>query len=251
MTFKILTVDDSRTIRMIVKKAFQNYNCDLFEAENGQEGLALAAREKPDLIVLDITMPVMTGVEMLAQLKADETLNLIPVIMLTAESGKDNVVNIVKMGVKDYIVKPFKGEQLIERARHLIDLKRNTAIADPAERVQPEHCFGTDKDLLILTLPAKISRSQGAQIASLANEKFAQMNAAWTSKLVIDLTAVADINMTLIQLIIALLQGCSRGKIPARVVATQVQAGALKGFQETGAIETVLTLEQARAGLSA
>ncbi len=123
MAYKILTVDDSKTIRMIVKKAFKSYNCELFEGENGVEGLAIAAKEKPDLIILDITMPVMTGIEMLEKLKAEDELKNIPVIMLTAESGKENVMQIVKMGVKDYIVKPFKGEQLIERAKNIIKIR--------------------------------------------------------------------------------------------------------------------------------
>jgi DNA-binding response OmpR family regulator len=123
MAYKILTVDDSKTIRMIVKKAFKPYNCELFEGENGVEGLAIAAKELPDLIILDITMPVMTGIEMLGKLKAESDLKDIPVIMLTAESGKENVMQIVKMGVKDYIVKPFKGEQLIERAKNILKLK--------------------------------------------------------------------------------------------------------------------------------
>jgi DNA-binding response OmpR family regulator len=123
MAYKILTVDDSKTIRMIVKKAFSPYNCDLFEGENGVEGLAIANKEKPDLIILDITMPVMTGIEMLEKLKSEKDLKDIPVIMLTAESGKENVMKIVKMGVRDYVVKPFKGDQLIERAKSILKLK--------------------------------------------------------------------------------------------------------------------------------
>jgi DNA-binding response OmpR family regulator len=122
MAFKILTVDDSKTIRMIVKKAFSPYDCELFEGENGREGLAIASKEKPDLIILDITMPVMTGIEMLARLKAEKDLENIPVIMLTAESGKDNVMKIVKMGVRDYVVKPFKGDQLLDRAKAILQL---------------------------------------------------------------------------------------------------------------------------------
>ncbi len=122
MAYKILTVDDSKTIRMIVKKAFATYNCEMFEGENGVEGLAIAAKEKPDLIILDITMPVMTGIEMLEKLKAERDLKDIPVIMLTAESGKDNVMKIVKMGIRDYMVKPFKGDQLIERAKTILKL---------------------------------------------------------------------------------------------------------------------------------
>ena len=93
------------------------------KVKTGVEGLAIAAKEMPDLIILDITMPVMTGIEMLGKLKAESDLKDIPVIMLTAESGKENVMQIVKMGVKDYIVKPFKGEQLIERAKNILKLR--------------------------------------------------------------------------------------------------------------------------------
>ena len=71
MALRILTVDDSKTIRMIVKKTFRPYDCVLYEGENGIEGLAVASRENPDLIVLDITMPVMSGIEMLEKLKSE------------------------------------------------------------------------------------------------------------------------------------------------------------------------------------
>ena len=68
---KILAVDDSKTIRMIVSKAFKTFDCDVFEATNGLEGLSIAGKEKPDVIILDITMPVMDGYEMLNRLRAD------------------------------------------------------------------------------------------------------------------------------------------------------------------------------------
>jgi DNA-binding response OmpR family regulator len=251
MTYKVLTVDDSRTIRMIVKKAFQAFNCELFEAENGMEGLALAAKIIPDLIVLDITMPVMTGIEMLSKLKENIDLKAIPVIMLTAESGKDNVMNIVKMGVRDYIVKPFKGDQLIERARHILDLKRGAQPKQVSEGPRALDCFGVDGDFLILSLPAKITRTLGAQIESAAKEKIDQMNPSWAHKLVVDLCSVADINMNVIQMMISICSYCSRTKIPFRMVAATAQADALKGFQETRTIETVLTVEQAKTALSA
>jgi DNA-binding response OmpR family regulator len=123
MTLKVLTVDDSKTIRMIVRKAFKPYDCDIYEGENGVEGLAAAAREKPDLIVLDIGMPVMSGIEMLDKLNAEPGLKDIPVIMLTAESAQDTVMQIAKMGVKDYVVKPFRGQDLIERVEKIIRLE--------------------------------------------------------------------------------------------------------------------------------
>jgi two-component system cell cycle response regulator len=127
MATKILSVDDSRTIRMIVGRTFKPYDCQICEAGNGEEGLAAAAREKPDLIILDVTMPVMDGVTMLGKLKEDPALKTIPVIMLTAESGRENVLQIAKLGVRDYLVKPFKEEQLIEKASRIVTLQKKPA----------------------------------------------------------------------------------------------------------------------------
>jgi len=139
MRNKILTVDDSKTVRIIVKKAFKSYDCEILEAGNGVEGLALAAKAMPDLILLDVTMPVMDGVEMLTKLKADPQLKGIPVMMLTAEGGRDHVLKIAKIGVRDYIVKPFEEDVLIEKAGRIIDLKPLTdgpakarSLSDPA-----------------------------------------------------------------------------------------------------------------------
>jgi two-component system cell cycle response regulator len=140
MRYKILTVDDSKTVRIIVRKAFKSYDCEILEAGNGVEGLAVAAKEQPDMILLDITMPVMDGVEMLTKLKADPQLKGIPVMMLTAEGGRDNVLKIAKIGVRDYLVKPFKEDALIEKAGRIIDLKplsdapaKAKSILDPAD----------------------------------------------------------------------------------------------------------------------
>ncbi len=140
MRNKILTVDDSKTVRIIVRKAFKSFDCEICEAANGVEGLAVAAKEMPDLILLDVTMPVMDGVEMLTKLKADAQLKAIPVMMLTAEGGREHVLKIAKIGVRDYIVKPFKEEVLIEKAGRIIDLKplsdgpaKTKSIFDPAE----------------------------------------------------------------------------------------------------------------------
>ncbi|MBI1842713.1 MAG: response regulator [Verrucomicrobia bacterium] len=127
---KILTVDDSKTIRMIVAKAFKTFDCEVLEGSNGVEGLAVATREKPDVIVLDFTMPIMDGYEMLAKLKSDPDLKSIPVIMLTAEAGREQVLKIAKLGVRDYLIKPFKEEVIIERVSRVIDLKpRGEAVA--------------------------------------------------------------------------------------------------------------------------
>ena len=131
---KILTVDDSKTIRLIVTKAFKPFDTEVFEASNGVEGLAVAAREKPDVIILDITMPIMDGAECLSKLKAHPELKNIPIVMLTAESGRENVLRIAKMGVRDYLVKPFKEDLLVERISRIIELKAKGEGAVRAKR---------------------------------------------------------------------------------------------------------------------
>lgn len=128
MPRKILTVDDSRAIRLLVTRAFRDYDCAVVEASNGEEGLAVAGREKPDLIILDISMPVMDGLTMLANLRQSPDLMATPVVMLSAEMGRENVLKAAQLGVRDYLLKPFKDDQLIEKARRLLGLqKKSTA----------------------------------------------------------------------------------------------------------------------------
>ncbi len=247
MSYKILTVDDSRTIRLIVKKAFEPYDCELAEAENGKEGLAAAREMHPDLIVLDITMPVMNGIEMLTKLKASEDLKDTPVIMLSAESGKDHVMQIVKMGVKDYIVKPFRGDQLIDRASKVLDLVKDGETASTGKKLNPSDFIIDEGDMVILTFPAKITRSVGAQVDSAIKRKIKEMIASDCKRMIIDLSKVNDVNMVAIQVLIALANNCISNKISARIVAGDEQAQALKGFQETSQYPTQPSIEHARA----
>jgi len=243
MTLKVLSIDDSKTIRMIVKKAFKAFDCEVFEAENGLEGLTLAGKVLPDLIVLDITMPVMTGVEMLEKLKADPALRSIPVIMLTAESGKDNVLNIVKMGVQNYIVKPFKGEQLIERAQTVIKLETKVE-EGPTEDASARY-FSLEGNVQVLTLPAKIIRPVVVEVENLLKIKVEEMKKGGLNRCILNLTGVAETNVSLIKLIITILETCQRSSIHIRVVGTATLATELKSFQETSEIPIRMTIEDA------
>jgi two-component system cell cycle response regulator len=106
----ILTVDDSRAVRTIVSKQVKDLGFDVVEAEDGQQGLAKLAECQFDLVLLDVTMPVMDGPTMLAKMR--EGGNRTPVIMLTAESKRTIVSEAMKVGITDYILKPFKPEEL-------------------------------------------------------------------------------------------------------------------------------------------
>ena len=122
MTPTILSIDDSKTIRLVLARLFSPFVCEWREAANGEEGLAMAGREKPDLILLDHNMPVMDGITMLRKLREDPGLKRIPVIMLTAESGLESLATVARLGVRDYVTKPFRDEELLAQAGRIIPL---------------------------------------------------------------------------------------------------------------------------------
>jgi len=115
----ILTVDDSSTIRSIINKTLGELGFQIEQAEDGQQGLAKLEEVSVDLILLDVTMPVMDGPTMLEKLRASG--NKTPVIMLTSESKRSIMTGAIKLGVEDYILKPFKPDEL--KAKVLKSLK--------------------------------------------------------------------------------------------------------------------------------
>ena len=122
VTPRILSVDDSQTIRLLLARLFRPFVCEFFAAANGEEGLALAAAKQPDLILLDYNMPVMDGMTMLRRLREHPALKRIAVIMLTAEAGCENLAAVARLGVRDYLTKPFREEQLLAKAGRIVPL---------------------------------------------------------------------------------------------------------------------------------
>ena len=127
-TPKILLVDDSKATRSIVAKMLVGHECEILEAANGALGLESARANRPDLIILDMTMPVMNGVEMLQALQADEALRPIPVIMLTANSNTEEMEQMKALGATDYITKTQKPRLILERTIALIGLQPKPAV---------------------------------------------------------------------------------------------------------------------------
>jgi CheY-like chemotaxis protein len=126
MPLRILSVDDSKTIRMIIRNAFKRFDCEIIEAGNGCEGIE-QARSKPDLILLDITMPVMDGLTMLERIVADPNTKGIPVVMLTAEGQKAATDKAIALGSRGYLVKPFTAEALIKHVTGVVTLTEKAA----------------------------------------------------------------------------------------------------------------------------
>ena len=247
MALKVLTVDDSKTIRMIVKKAFKPYDVEIFEAENGVEGLAEAGKQKPELIILDITMPVMNGIEMLDRLKGESDLKDIPVIMLTAESGKDNVMQIVQKGVKDYMVKPFKGEDLIERVQKIVKLAAK--VEEEAGECKKCKYIKKIEDVFVLTLPSKVTRPVSVEVDGDLRSKLKEMTNGGSRKMILDMGKVAETNVSLIKLIIAAIDHCEKASVSMKVVGNPKQSEELKGFQETSDIPVMNSIDDAKAAL--
>ncbi len=113
---KILLVDDSAAMRQIQKKILTGLGLtDICEAGDGLLAIEAAGKEKPDLIMMDWNMPNLTGIEALKKMKADPALKSIPVIMVTSESEKTNIVEAISAGAAGYVVKPFNGDTIREK----------------------------------------------------------------------------------------------------------------------------------------
>jgi len=110
---KILTVDDFSTMRRIIRNMLRQLGyTNIVEAEDGAEALSLLQREKVDFVISDWNMPNMSGLDLLKAIRADENLKPLPVLLVTAEALKENVVEALKAGVNNYVVKPFTAETL-------------------------------------------------------------------------------------------------------------------------------------------
>ena len=113
----ILVVDDSRIMRNIVKNTFTELKvqCQFLEAENGNKAFQQLESNKVDLIFLDWNMPEMDGMDFLKKVRAMPTYKDLPIIMVTSESAKYNVVEALQNGATDYIVKPVQEKVFIEK----------------------------------------------------------------------------------------------------------------------------------------
>jgi CheY-like chemotaxis protein len=120
---KILTVDDAKAVRLIAQKTLGTFDCDLSEAANGYNALFTMEQTLPDLILLDVNMPVMGGVEMLELLKSKPELKAIPVIMLTSPADHPVIAKIEQLGVRGILQKPFTEAALLEKVRSVLVLK--------------------------------------------------------------------------------------------------------------------------------
>jgi len=121
---RILIAEDERDIRDLITFTLKFAGHEVFPTSNGEEAYQLAIQILPDLIVLDVRMPRMTGYEACQQIKANPSTQDIPVVFLSAKGQESEVKTGIEAGAEEYILKPFSPDQLVERVRSIL-IKNN------------------------------------------------------------------------------------------------------------------------------
>jgi len=116
LSIKILVVDDFATMRRILRNILKQIGfTNISEADDGTTALEAMSKTQFDLVISDWNMPKMTGLELLKNIRSSSEFKEIPVLMVTAEAQKQNVIEAVKAGVSNYVVKPFTADAIIEK----------------------------------------------------------------------------------------------------------------------------------------
>lgn len=118
----ILTIDDAKAVRLLVEKALASFDCEATEATNGFNGLFEMEKRRPDLILLDVMMPVMNGLDMLERIRSAPEVADIPVIMLTSRSDHAYMAEIAALRATT-LMKPFTEAALLESIGKVVKLK--------------------------------------------------------------------------------------------------------------------------------
>ncbi|MEW5869630.1 MAG: response regulator [Chloroflexota bacterium] len=121
---RILIADDERDIRDLITFTLRFAGHEVIPTTNGEEAYQTALKEKPDLILLDVRMPRMTGYEACEQIKANSTTQHIPVVFLSAKGQETEVRTGLDAGAEEYILKPFSPDQLTERIKVILGRKK-------------------------------------------------------------------------------------------------------------------------------
>ena len=127
---KLLCVDDSRLVQSLIARELEDYELQLHFANDGLEGLDCCLREMPDLVMLDIKMPTIDGIEFLKKWKAELGFADTRFIIMTSETSREIVETVLRLGISDYIAKPFSGKTMISRIARHIPLNKKEYLQD-------------------------------------------------------------------------------------------------------------------------
>jgi two-component system, OmpR family, response regulator len=160
MSARVLVVDDDPHIRQLLAFAFAKAGMDVSEAGDGEEALASAARAMPDLVVLDITMPKMDGLEVCRRLRASSD---VPILFLSSRDEEIDRVLGIELGADDYVTKPFSPREVVARAKAI--LRRSAPRPAPAPAAAQ-----LSQGLLSLDTEGWTARWNGAEVALTVSE---------------------------------------------------------------------------------
>ncbi len=177
MKEKILIVEDDKDINRLLEFNLSKNQYRPVCASDGEQGLALAKSESPDLIILDIMLPKMDGLEVCRELKRDAATSAIPILMLTAKAEEVDKVVGLEMGADDYVTKPFSPRELLARVGSI--LRRSKTAAVPAPSAKPAQAFR--HGMLTIDFEKYTARFKG-QSVDLTNKEFALLKALLDAK---------------------------------------------------------------------
>lgn len=147
---KVLIVDDNATIRVIVKRFLEPLGLKVIEAGDGQQAILQLHEDSPDLLILDINMPQVDGLEVLEHMKRTPAISQIPVIILTADSTESLVLSLIRTGITDYIVKPFQRQLLVKKVSRILNLHYHVENGEGQGETEKENMEENKPCILVL-----------------------------------------------------------------------------------------------------
>jgi CheY-like chemotaxis protein len=137
---RVLVAEDDRFLAALIRQTLEGHGISVTIAQNGEDALHLADRQCPDLVILDVSMPILDGFDVLRTLKADRFHRDTPVLMLTASRCERDVRCAVSNGAADFITKPFRPDLLVKRVKRLLSGVPAQAARAPKQQVEHLNC---------------------------------------------------------------------------------------------------------------
>ncbi|MFW5684392.1 MAG: response regulator [Spirochaetota bacterium] len=166
---RILVVDDERDILELIRFNLERAGFDVFTVDTGEAALAQAARVSPALVVLDLMLPGLDGIEVCRRLKSNEATGTVPVLMLTARTEDSDIVTGLEAGADDYVTKPFSPKVLVARVKAI--LRRREANSSDSDQSLSVHGITIDisrHEVWIADEPVHLSATEFAILEFLA-----------------------------------------------------------------------------------
>jgi two-component system alkaline phosphatase synthesis response regulator PhoP len=164
----VLVVDDEEDIRELVALNLGREGFKVIGADSGEQALKQARSGPPDLIVLDLMLPGMDGLEVCRRIKADPKTRQIPVVMLTAKSEEADIVTGLELGADDYITKPFSGRVLVARVRRILRRRIEQADQEGAITIHELTIDPTRHEVLVKNRPVDLTPTEFNILRTLA-----------------------------------------------------------------------------------